>query len=110
MRNFSHHLRTRLGLLLPLAILLVGVIAVAPAGARQPGPNGRIAFDRFDPLVGDSVPYTANPDGSHQVQLLPFGAGMPRWSADGTHIATAGSPTGGSATVTNVDDGTHVNL
>jgi TolB protein len=110
MRNFSHHLQTRLRLLLPLAVLVLSVLAVAPAGARTPGHNGRIAFARFDPLLGDRVPYTINPDGTNEQQLLPFPGEGPRWSPDGSRIAMAAGPGDDSAVVANPDDGSYVEL
>ena len=56
--------------------------------AKAPGPNGRIAFERFDPTLGHMVTYTANPDGSHQQQLY-FGgmSAFPDWSPDGSQVS-----------------------
>src|SRR4051794_8754952 len=68
--------------------VVIGLLVVAPAGAKAPGENGRIAFARFDPDVGDSLTYTANPDGSDVRELLPgFTSESPRWSPDGTEVA-----------------------
>jgi Tol biopolymer transport system component len=79
-----------LGLLAGLATLTA--LTATPGVAKAPGPNGRIAFARFDPVVQDDVTYTANPDGSHMQRLLPgFASGMPHWSPDGTAIAVASS-------------------
>jgi Tol biopolymer transport system component len=71
------------------------VIALAPGGltagavtATQPGPNGRIAFMRFD-ADGLFQIWTANPDLTHQVQLTfgPSDNWMPGWSPDHTRIS-----------------------
>jgi Tol biopolymer transport system component len=75
-----------LALLACLAVL-AAVVAV-PAAAKVPGPNGRIAFAREDPTLGDTVTYTANPDGSHMQPLFPgFTSGSPHWSPDGSEVA-----------------------
>ena len=70
------------------AVLVASVLIAAPAGATVPGPNGRIAFARFDSLIGDDATYTANPDGSHVKRLFP---GAPSWRHIWTHIFTATS-------------------
>jgi TolB protein len=62
--------------------------SAAPAAAKVAGPNGRIAFARYDPNFGDSFTYTANPDGSDVRALLPaYTSGSPRWSPDGREVA-----------------------
>jgi Tol biopolymer transport system component len=68
-----------------LAVAIAAVLAI-PAAANPRGANGRIAFGRDDPALGDGVVYTANPDGSHQQLLLPIGAEAARWSPDGTLV------------------------
>jgi len=97
-------------------VLLAGAIAVLtaiPAAAKQPAGNGRIVFARFDPALDDDFIYTANPDGSHEQQLLATGAEGPRWSPDGTRIVVgphdaAGEPLEGvSARIVNPDDGSY---
>jgi Tol biopolymer transport system component len=66
------------------AILLIGAI---PASATFPGTNGRISFVRFNPDIGGSQFYTANPDGS-DVQLLTSLSGLSAdWRADGKRVA-----------------------
>jgi Tol biopolymer transport system component len=74
--------------LLVLLALAVALTAV-PAGASSRGANGQIAFARFDPLLGDTVAYTINPDGTHeqQVPTPQVTAELPRWSPDGTRLA-----------------------
>src|SRR2546428_511968 len=71
--------------------ILLGLVPPAgPAQAKVPGPNGRILFERGDPASpGDTSVLTANPDGSHQQQLVPFHAGFPHWSPDGGEVVIA---------------------
>ena len=86
------------------ALVALAAMSATPAGANPPGSNGRIAFDRFDPLLDHHVMYTVNPDGSEEHQL-PFGA-CPRWSPDGTLIAAACAGDN-SAAIINPDDGSY---
>ena len=66
------------------------VVVTGPAQAKVPGPNGRIAFERHDPASpDDTVVFTANPDGSDPQQLVPFHAGFPHWSPDGSEVVIA---------------------
>jgi TolB protein len=97
-------MRTRL-LLVALAAIGVAVALTAiPAAAKVPGSNGRILYGVVDPNLGDTVIYTANPDGSHAQQLgPPVTSECPNWSPDGTQIATCDGP--GSAVIFNADDG-----
>jgi Tol biopolymer transport system component len=81
--------RVRLGALVAVALF---ALAALPAGAKVSGTNGRIAFAREDPALGDTVTYTANPDGSHMQPLLPsFTSGSPHWSPDGSEVAVNSS-------------------
>ena len=48
--------------------------------------NGRILFGRFDPSLGDTVTFTANPDGSDEQQLFTGASESPHWSPDGSEI------------------------
>lgn len=57
------------------------------ASATFPGKNGRIAFGRFDPNIGDFDLYTANPDGSGVQQLTSVPSFFSDWRADGQRIA-----------------------
>jgi Tol biopolymer transport system component len=59
----------------------------APAGALDPPVNGRIAFERYDPVADESHAFTVNPDGTGENQLVPEPAQIPRWSPDGTKIS-----------------------
>ena len=86
--------------------LLLAVMAI-PAAAKPLGHNGQIVFGRVDPLAGDTVPYTINPDGTHEHQVLSLPLEAPRWSPDGTRFATCCGPSPGghaAATVVNPDD------
>jgi dipeptidyl aminopeptidase/acylaminoacyl peptidase len=94
--------------------LLAGFAALAaltaiPADAKVPGPNGRIAFARFDPALGGTVTYTANPDGSRVQQLFTHGHSEgPRWSPDGSEVSISTACTDGEedCAATIVDPGT----
>jgi Tol biopolymer transport system component len=93
-----------------LAVALAALIAI-PAAAKAPHANGRIAFVRFDPVLDDDFVYTANPDGSHEQQLLPTGAEGPRWSPDGTRIAVFPHDVEGvSQRIVNPGDGSYIDL
>src|SRR6266536_2157456 len=72
-----------------MAIALCAAMAIDASAvqAKVPGPNGRIAFARFDTALPDTVIYTANSDGSNVVQLLDGAAEAPHWSPDGTLVA-----------------------
>jgi Tol biopolymer transport system component len=70
-------------------LALVALTAM-PASASPAGVNGQVAYDRADPASpGDTFVYTANPDGSHEQQLVPVHAGGPSWSHDGSKLAVA---------------------
>jgi Tol biopolymer transport system component len=65
----------------------MGIATVSfPAGALAPTTNGRIVFSRTDPF-GNSLDYTANPDGSHERLLFPGQAEWAHWSPNGNEIA-----------------------
>jgi TolB protein len=91
-----------------LAVLIIGAIIVAPAAARPVGHNGQIVFQRYDPLLDTLALYTINPDGTGEHQLLPMSGGDPRWSPDGTRIATPITDSGPGAVITNADTGSSV--
>ena len=56
---------------LAAALAVLGTMSVGgPSQAKAPGTNGRIAFTRADPH-GNTLVYTANPDGSHERSALP---------------------------------------
>ncbi len=68
-------------------LIVLAVFSATPAGAKVSGPNGRIAFARFDPALGGSVTYTVNPDGSHVQRLVARGSEGPHWSPDGSRLS-----------------------
>ena len=96
-----------LGLLAGLAVL--AALTAMPAGGKVPGPNGRIAFARFDPALDGTVTYTANPDGSDVQQLFSAGHRRPRWSPDGSEVAVLAACTDGeencASTIVDPDTG-----
>jgi Tol biopolymer transport system component len=75
-------------LMLVAGVATLAALTAMPAAGKVLGPNGQIAFARYDPSIGDTVTYTANPDGS---QARPFFPGMqtgaPHWSPDGSELA-----------------------
>ena len=90
---------------------MMGLAGVGePVQAKAPGPNGRIAFESFDPTLGHMVTYTANPDGSHRQQLY-FGgmSAFPDWSPDGSQVSIGTPCTDGTetcaATIVDPDSG-----
>lgn len=99
-------------IVLGLFAALTGLTALfaLPAGARPPGVNGQIVFDRSDPVSGETTMHTVNPDGNHEHQVLPLPAGGGTWSPDGSRITTNGwpidSPTAPTAII-NPDDGSY---
>jgi TolB protein len=95
------------------AFAAVVALTAVPAGAKVPGPNGRVLYGVVDPNLGDTVIYTANPDGSQVKQLIPGApepSECPRWSPDGTEIATCGTPSGGAARIIDPDTGSYRDL
>jgi Tol biopolymer transport system component len=104
-------MRTLIRLGLVAACLAVLPATSAPTAAANPaGPNGRIVFGRYDPMVDDTVLYTISPDGSHEQQVLPIGLECPHWSPDGTRIATCGGPDQAATAIIDPDTGTYREL
>jgi Tol biopolymer transport system component len=89
------------------AIAVLWALTPMPAAARPRAVNGQIVFGRDDPLVGDTVIYTVNPDGSHERQVLPVGLEFPHWSPDGSAIVADGSGAGDAAWIVDPDTGAH---
>jgi Tol biopolymer transport system component len=95
---------------LATTMMLVFLGTGGPAHGKSPGPNGQIAFARFDHTLGHTVTYTANPDGSHQRQLYFGGSAFPNWSPDGSQVLIGAPCTDGTetcaATIVDPDSGT----
>ena len=103
----------KLIMLTTLAGLAAAIALTAmPAAAKPRGANGQIAFARFDATLGDQVPYTINPDGTHQRQIsTPIVTGeLPRWSPDGTRLAILCCNEISVALIVNPDTGSTVSL
>lgn len=67
---------------------MLGFVGVGgQAGAKAAAQNGQIVFSRFDPALGDTITFTANPDGSHLTPLFRYSSGSPHWSPNGTQVA-----------------------
>jgi TolB protein len=79
-------MRRLIALVMVTGMTSMGLVGAWSARAEVLGPNGQIVFGRFNPDLGDYQIFTANPDGSHRVQLLPGVAECPRWSPSGTEI------------------------
>ena len=106
MRKVSCHLR--MARLLPLAVVICAALVAGPTAAQPLGRNGQIVFQRYDPLLDSFAIYTINPNGTHEHQLLPVSGGDPRWSPDGTQIATPITESGPGAVLTDAGTGSSV--
>jgi Tol biopolymer transport system component len=93
------------GSLTAAALLLA--LTTMPAIARPFGTNGQLTFGRFDPVLGDTTVYTANPNGSHERQVPPIALECPHWSPDGRAITTCGAPDGGATLIVDPDTGSY---
>jgi Tol biopolymer transport system component len=95
----------RAGITMLAFTALVLMAGLSPSAAEVPGVNGKLAFGRYDPAVGDLLLFTVNPDGSDLKQIEPFPVQCPHWSPDGTRIATCGAPNGGATLIVNLVTG-----
>jgi len=77
--------RTGIALAIAASALAVSVVA-GDAPAKYPGPNGKIAFARFDRAIDGYHVFSADPGGANEALLLPDGAENPIWSPDGSRI------------------------
>jgi Tol biopolymer transport system component len=72
-------------------LALVAATCALPAADAGTAPSGvvdgQILYATQDPTVGDTVPFAANPDGSHARQVSASPMGCARWSPDGSEIA-----------------------
>jgi Tol biopolymer transport system component len=82
-RTMASRLGKSVAVLAATVATLGSVVSAAPASAQVPGANGRIAFARFVPALGDDATFTANPDGSNVRRLFPGASQAPHWSPDG---------------------------
>ena len=105
--------RVTLFLVVAALTMLGSVGPGGEAGAKVPGPNGRIAFTRIvDPETDESLTYTANPDGTAMQPLFTADhSESPHWSPDGTEVAVL-SPGGlpcctVAAVIVNPDTGSY---
>jgi hypothetical protein len=57
-------------LFVALTLAALPTATASPAGAKTPGPNGQIAFSRYDQATGEPRMFIANSDGTHEHQLL----------------------------------------
>ena len=70
-----------------LGLALVGLLVAAEiAPTEYPGPRGQIAFGRLDRAIDGHHVFTADPDGTHERQLLRGDAESPFWSPGGSKI------------------------
>jgi len=60
-------------MLVAIALMSFGIAVASSASAGQLAPpvNGRIAFERYDPVADESHAFTVNPDGTGENQLVP---------------------------------------
>ena len=84
--------------------------APGPARARTSLRNEKIVFGRWNQALSDTVIYTMNADGTNVKKLSQGAAECPRWSPDGTRIATCGSPTGAAVRIYDPADLSFVDL
>jgi Tol biopolymer transport system component len=100
----------RIVLALVACVAAFPALSVSQAAANPAGPNGQIAFGRYDPNLNDLALYTINPDGSHERRVVSFVVECPHWSPDGTRIVTCGGPGGGAAAIVDPDTGSYREL
>jgi hypothetical protein len=93
--------------------VLVALVVVLPAAAKQPGVNGPIVFAKFLPgrSSGDTPLFTVNSDGSGQRRLVAASSCCAAWSPDGGKIAVSSlSPDGRVTTALVNADGSNLDV
>jgi Tol biopolymer transport system component len=86
-------------------LVALAAMSAAPAGAHVSGPNGRIAFARFEPALGTTFTYTVDPDGGDLRRLFARPSEFPHWSPDGGQVAMFCCDDGMAAHIVNPDTG-----
>ncbi len=92
--------------LIPILLALAaaaGLLGASRAHATYPDANGRITFSRFNPAIGDSQIYAANPDGTHEAQLTTVPSEVSDWSPNGSRIAYDFVDPNGNVQIATVD-------
>ena len=92
------------------AVALAGGIATAGTLNATGAPvrhlqDGQILYEVQDATLGDLAAYTVNPDGSHARQVYDQPMEGPRWSPDGSQIASCGAPDPDTTTIFTVGTG-----
>jgi Tol biopolymer transport system component len=77
--------------LFKIGIAAIGLTVLGAPAAEASAHNGQIVFGKEDTQDGGHI-FTANPDGTHEHQLLADPADCPNWSPDGTKIAVCVIP------------------
>jgi len=92
------------------AVLFVVVVSSSGATplASAATVDGRISFARYDPDLGDTSIWTANPDGSHQVRVTEVPSYFSDWSPNGRRLAFDFVGDDGEHIATVPADGGHV--
>jgi len=81
-----------------ITVAVLGGVGMGSAGARTPGPNGRITFSQDTKDCDDCIVKSVEPDGTGTITLP--GAGSATYSPDGTRIVSgSGTPDGRITTI-----------
>ena len=90
-----------------ITVAVLGGVGAGSAGARTPGPNGRITFSQDTKDCDDCIVKSVEPDGTGTLTLS--GAGSATYSPDGTRIVSgSGTPDGRITTIVMNADGSDV--
>ena len=96
--------RTACGVVIVLVLAVMALVA-GSAQAKVHGPNGQIAFQRFDSSTRNFAVYRVNPNGSHLQLVFDNGADGPHWSPSGAEVSFFCCDDGMIAHIFNVDTG-----